>query len=52
VLTLQTGFEAHCCFWLSANGSSIEKICPPPGPGHGEVPPRGESKSAAPQATG
>jgi len=27
--TLQTDFAARCCFWLSANDSSIEQICPP-----------------------
>jgi len=29
VLTLQTGFAARRCFWLSANDSSIEQGCPP-----------------------
>jgi len=28
VLTLQTGFVAHRCFWFSASDSSIEQVCP------------------------
>jgi len=27
-LTLQTDFAARCCFWFSANDSSIEQILP------------------------
>jgi len=26
---MQTYFAAYWCFWFSANGSSIEHICPP-----------------------
>jgi len=28
-LTLQTDFSVRCCFWFSANESSVEQICPP-----------------------
>jgi len=28
ILMLQTGFAARCCFWFSANVSSIEQVCP------------------------
>jgi len=28
-LTLQTDFAVRCCFWFSANDSSIEQICSP-----------------------
>jgi len=28
VLTLQTVFSAHWCFWFSANDSSAEQVCP------------------------
>ena len=28
-LTLQADFAACCCFWFSANDSSVKEVCPP-----------------------